>query len=135
MPLRPFHRRGKRGPPAQRVEQRHGRCSLDITAQFWCILKMRFDWDTQKAAANLVKHGISFEEAVTAFDDPFALVAPDFIHSVGEERRWLIGTGDRGVLVVIFTVRQPGSVYRVISARPASRRERRRYEEARRVPL
>jgi hypothetical protein len=78
---------------------------------------MRFDWDTRKAAANLAKHGISFEEALTPFDDPFALVAPDLIHSVGEERRWLIGTGDRGVLVVVFTVRQPGDVYRLISDR------------------
>ncbi len=96
---------------------------------------MRFDWDTRKAAANRAKHGVGLEEALTAFDDPFALVAPDLIHSVGEERRWLIGTGDRGVLVVVFTIRQPGEVYRLISARPASRRERRRYEEARRVPL
>ena len=96
---------------------------------------MQFDWDTRKAAANLAKHGIHFEEAVTVFDDPFALVAPAVIHSVGEERHWLIGMGDRGVLVVVFTIRRPGNVYRLISARPASRRERRRYEEARRVPL
>ena len=61
--------------------------------------------------------------------------APDVIHSVGEERHWLIGMGDGGVLVVVFTIRRPGNVYRLISARPASRRERRRYEEARRVPL
>ena len=96
---------------------------------------MRFDWDVSKAAANRAKHGISFEEAVTAFDDPFALVAPDVIHSMGEDRRWLIGAGDPGVLVVVFTIRQLGNIYQLISARPASRRERRRYEEARRVPL
>lgn len=96
---------------------------------------MRFEWDTWKAATNLVKHGVDFEEAVTAFDDPFALVAPDLIHSVGEERRWLVGAGDHAVLVVIFTIRQPGDVYRLISARRASRKERRRYEEARRVSL
>jgi len=96
---------------------------------------MRFDWDTRKAVTNQVKHGISFEEAVTAFDDPFALVAPDLPHSAGEERRWLIGSADRGVLAVVFTVRQPANVYRLISAPPASRRERRRYEEAKRVSL
>src|SRR5437773_2409083 len=49
-----------------------------------------------------------------------------------DRRRWLIGSADRGVLVVVFTVRQPANVYRLISARPANRRERRRYEEARR---
>jgi uncharacterized DUF497 family protein len=95
---------------------------------------MRFEWDAAKASANRAKHGVTFEEAITAFDDAFALVAPDLVHSIGEERRWLIGAGDRRVLVVVFTIRQT-DVYRLISARPASRRERQRYEEAKRVPL
>ena len=97
---------------------------------------MRYEWDARKAATNHTKHGITFEQAITAFDDPFALVAPDPGHSKpGEERRWLIGEADDGVLVVVFTIRQPGNVYRLISARRASRKERRRYEEAKRVPL
>jgi uncharacterized DUF497 family protein len=97
------------------------------------MLKVRFDWDARKAAAN---HGVTFEEAITAFDDPFALVAPDAAHSTPEEeRRWLIGEADHGILVVVFTIRQPGNVYRLISARRAGRNERRRYEEAKRVPL
>jgi hypothetical protein len=97
---------------------------------------VRFEWDARKGAANLTKHGIGFEEAITAFDDPFALVAPDVVHSTPEEeRRWLIGMADHGVLVVVFTLRHPGDVYRLISARRASREERKRYEEAKSVPL
>jgi uncharacterized DUF497 family protein len=97
---------------------------------------MRFDWDPKKAAANQAKHGVGFEEAITAFDDPFALVAPDETHSTAdEERRWLIGEADGGVLVVVFTVRPPGDVYRLISARRASRKERTRYEASKGIPL
>jgi uncharacterized DUF497 family protein len=97
---------------------------------------MRFEWHAQKATANRVKHGVTFEEAITAFDDPFGLVAPDPVHSAAtEERRWLIGEGDGGVLVVVFTVRQPGNVHRIISARRANRKERTRYEESKGIPV
>jgi uncharacterized protein len=68
---------------------------------------VRFDWDGRKASANRIKHGVTFEEAITAFDDPYALVAPDPRHSsASEERTWLIGESDSGVLVVVFTVRR-----------------------------
>ena len=97
---------------------------------------MRFEWDDRKAWANRAKHGISFEEAITAFDDPFALVAVDARHSTSsEERTWLIGAADVAVLVVIYTTREAGNVLRLISARRASRRERKQYEEARRIPI
>lgn len=97
---------------------------------------MRFAWDHRKATANETKHAITFEEAVTAFDDPYALVAPDPRHSSPvEERRWLIGEADAGVLVVVFTLRERGDVYRIISARPANRKERIVYEQSKRVPL
>ena len=98
---------------------------------------MRFEWDAGKAAANRRKHGIAFEEAMTAFDDPFALRAPDPGHSTAaEERTWLIGESDTaGTLVVVFTVRQPGDVTRLISARLAGRKERQRYEESKGVPV
>ena len=96
---------------------------------------MRFEWDDRKAGSNLLKHKVSFEDAITAFDDPFALIAPDSKHSATEERRWLIGESDIGVVVVVFTVRQPGQVYRLITARRASRKERSRYDEAKRVPF
>ena len=97
---------------------------------------MRFGWDERKAAANRIKHGIAFEEAITAFDDPYALVAPDPRHSsASEERTWLIGESDAGVLVVVFTVREDGEVTRLISARRASRRERKRYEDSKGIPV
>ncbi len=97
---------------------------------------MRFDWDGRKATSNLQKHRVSFEDAITAFDDPFALVALDPKHSTAtEDRRWLIGESDIGVVVVVFTVRRPDHTYRLISARRAGRKERTRYEEAKCIPL
>jgi uncharacterized DUF497 family protein len=97
---------------------------------------MEFEWDASKARRNFGKHGIAFEVAITAFDDPFALIAPDRKHSTSEEtREWLIGESDHGVLVVVFTRRYWGHIYRIISARRASRRERNRYEEFKRISL
>lgn len=97
---------------------------------------MRFEWDVRKAAANLLKHGIRFEDAITAFDDPWALRAQDAAHSTAEEERtWLIGESDSTVVVVVFTERPPGRVTRIISARPANRKERKRYDESKRVPF
>lgn len=90
---------------------------------------MRFEWDPGKGQANVKKHGIGFEEAITAFDDPFALVAPDPKHSKLEEREWIIGESDKGILVVVYTKRDWGAIYRIISARRASRKERKIYEE------
>ncbi len=82
------------------------------------------------------KHGIAFDLAMTAFDDPNVLIAPDDRHSdTGEMREWLIGESDLGVLVVVFTKREAGRVYGIISARRASRRERKRYEELKRISL
>jgi uncharacterized DUF497 family protein len=90
----------------------------------------------QATKRNLHKHGISFNQAITSFNDPFALVAPDDKPSGPEEmREWLIGESDDGVLVVVFTRREEGRVYRIISARRASRGERSRYEEFKRVSL
>jgi uncharacterized DUF497 family protein len=97
---------------------------------------MRFEWDAGKARRNFQKHDIAFDQAITAFDDPFALIAPDSKHARTEEtREWLIGESDDGVLVVVFTRREEGQVYRIISARRASRRERRIYEDFKRVSL
>ena len=92
---------------------------------------MRFEWDSFKDDANLKKHRVPFKVAITAFDDPWALVAADPKHSTDtESREWLIGESDGGrILVVVFTKRLHGQVNRIISARPANRRERSRYEE------
>ena len=71
-----------------------------------------------------------------AFDDPFALIEHDADHStVEEDRGILIGEAWPGVLVVVFTTREQGEVYRIISARRATSREKRIYEEAKRISL
>jgi uncharacterized DUF497 family protein len=97
---------------------------------------MRFEWDPKKAAINHEKHKVRFVDAITAFDDPYALIAPDHDHStLNEFRQWLIGEADTGVLVIIFTIRQPDDVYRIISARPANRKERRQYVESKKLSV
>lgn len=97
---------------------------------------MRFEWDSRKAVSNFKKHKVSFETAITVFDDPYALIAPDEKHSTAKERReWIIGESDTGVLVVVFTRRIQGAVYRIISARKAGKQERRLYEEYKNLPL
>ena len=88
----------------------------------------QFEWSPAKAAANLIKHGESFDEAKTAFGDWKAIHLPDSSHSVNEHRYLLVGTSDRQrVLVVVYTERPPGT--RIISARLADRSERRTYGE------
>lgn len=91
---------------------------------------MVFEWDVIKAARNLRKHGVSFEEASTILGDPLSLTIPDPLHS-GEEDRWVtLGTSSRGRrLVVVVTER--GDRVRIVSARRATRRESRAYEEDR----
>lgn len=90
---------------------------------------VRFEWDSEKARRNSLKHGVGFKEATTAFDDLDGLIADDEEHSETESRQWLIGESAlRRVLVVIFTVR--ASIIRIISARPASTQERKTYEES-----
>ena len=99
-------------------------------------MKLKFDWDDNKAAANEKKHKISFELAITVFDDPNALLAPDEKHSAPTEaREWIIGLSDSSVLVVVFTKRLSGRIYRIISARRANRRERKLYEEFKKLSL
>jgi uncharacterized DUF497 family protein len=89
---------------------------------------LAFEWDQRKAALNFAKHLVSFEEAVTVFGDPFARIVDDPRHSEDEERFVLLGQSARHrLLVVLFTER--GSTLRLISARRATRRERRSYEE------
>ncbi len=91
-------------------------------------MSLRFTWDPAKAAANLRKHGVSFIEASTAFADSLSATIPDPDHSVGEERFVLMGLSDRGRLLVVAHVER-GDLIRIISARLASRRERKTYEE------
>jgi uncharacterized DUF497 family protein len=89
-----------------------------------------FEWDPYKAAANLQRHGVSFEEAATVFDDELALTVPDAAHSYDELREFTIGVSRTGRLIAMaHTLR--GDRIRIISARPAERRERRQYESDR----
>ena len=86
-----------------------------------------FEWDDRKAMSNLNKHGVSFEEALTALADPRALTAPDLVEP---NRSITIGTsGLLRVLFVVHTESLPGDRLRMISARKASPAQRRRYDE------
>jgi uncharacterized DUF497 family protein len=87
-----------------------------------------FEWDPKKARRNLAVHGVSFDEASTAFRDPLSVTIDDPLHSEHEERLVLIGQSHSNrILVVVHTER--GDRIRIISARLATNRERHRYEE------
>ena len=87
----------------------------------------RFEWDPAKAEANLRKHGVSFEEARTSFDDILGTTVPDHRHSEAELRFFLLGMSKQGrLLAVSYTER--GDRIRIISARLATRQERLFYE-------
>lgn len=89
---------------------------------------MEFEWNPDKAVLNLEKHGVSFQEASTVFNDPLSVTFPDPNHSIGESRYVIIGVSIfRQLLVVAHTDR--GEKVRIISARKATRQERRFYEE------
>ncbi len=91
-------------------------------------MPLSFEWDENKARTNLARHGVSFEEASTVFGDPMSITIPDPAHSQAEDRWIILGYSQRGrLLVVVHTER--GDNLRIISARPASRRERKQYEE------
>ena len=89
---------------------------------------MQFEWDAGKADANIKKHRVSFDEALTVFADPLARILNDVDHSDEERREFIIGhsTVER-LLVVGFAER--GTVVRLIYAREATKRERQDYEE------
>ena len=92
-------------------------------------MALRFIWDARKAAANFRKHGVSFDEASTAFADPLSITVPDPDHSAAEERFVLIGRSLKDRLLVVIHAERAESEIRLISARPAGRRERHDYEE------
>jgi uncharacterized protein len=89
---------------------------------------MRFDWDENKAASNLSKHGVSFDEVKTVFDDPLYVDFYDPAHSDDEDRYLIVGESNQGrLLIVSYTER--GNLIRLISAREVTRTEREVYEE------
>ena len=91
-------------------------------------MKPLFEWDEEKAKTNLQKHGVSFEEAETVFDDPLSITIPDPDHSIDEERFIDVGqSSKKRILAVVYTERRKR--IRLISARIATRAERKNYEE------
>ncbi len=90
-----------------------------------------YEWNLEKAAANLPAHQVSYEEAVTIFQDPLAVVHPDPDHSEGEQREILVGHSIKDHLLLVSFTDREGRI-RIISARRATRREGREYEESQR---
>jgi uncharacterized DUF497 family protein len=91
---------------------------------------MQFAWDENKAASNLAKHGVSFEEAATVFGDPLSDTFDDPDHSAEERRFVIIGMSEKGRMLIVAHM-DNGEVVRLISAREPTRGEREFYEESR----
>ena len=90
---------------------------------------LSFEWDPRKATANEKKHGVGFKEATTVFGDPLAWFRPDAAHSVTEDRRLLLGRSSVNRLLAVLFTDRGDELVRMISARLATPRERRKYEE------
>ena len=107
---------------AERAEDGRGAAGRIYTS------RVIFTWDVRKNAANVKKHGVDFREAATVFYDPLSITFPDEDHSDDEERFLTIGASARGSVLVISHTEE-GDTIRIISARAATPRERRFYEE------
>lgn len=90
---------------------------------------MRFEWDARKAESNLKKHRVSFDEAITVFRDPLAVIVDDEDHSEEERREIIIGHSLVNRLVLVCFTEREGSRVRIFSARPLTRKEQKDYEE------
>jgi uncharacterized DUF497 family protein len=88
---------------------------------------VRFEWDSDKAASNLARHGVSFEEGSTVFGDPLATTVVDPDHSVGEQRFFSTGLSSQQRMVIVWHTERE-EVIRIIGAREATPHERRIYE-------
>ncbi len=92
-------------------------------------MSLRFEWDRDKAAANLKKHKVSFDEASTVFDAPSAYIFDDEDHSIDEHREIIIGHSITNRLLLVCFTERTEEVVRIFSARLATKRERKDYEE------
>ena len=90
---------------------------------------MRFEWDPAKAASNVRKHDVSFDEAVTVFKDPLAFIFDDEAHSKEEHREIIIGMSALRRMLLVCFVERLQDIVRIISARPATRQEIKDYEK------
>ncbi len=91
-------------------------------------MPLQFEWDARKAKANEAKHGVSFEEAIAVFADTLARIFEDAEHSENERREIIIGHSDRQNLILVSFI-EDGEWVRLITARKATRTERKDYEE------
>jgi uncharacterized DUF497 family protein len=91
-------------------------------------MQLRFEWDGSKAAANVRKHGVSFDEAQTVFADDLGIMIPDPDHSDDEERLVLVGMSRSSQMLVVCYAERDDTI-RLISARRATRAERGKYEQ------
>lgn len=91
-------------------------------------MSLKFEWDTRKAVSNKRKHNITFEEASSVLSDSLSVTIPDPLHAGNEERLVTIGRSDQYRLLVLVHAER-GDVIRLISARPATAQEKKRYEE------
>ena len=92
-------------------------------------MKLQFEWDELKARSNERKHGVTFDEAKTVFGDPASIFVYDGDHSWAEDRFIIIGMSERERLLMVVYVERTELTVRLISARNATRRERRDYEK------
>ena len=88
---------------------------------------MKFVWDDVKAEKNIKNHSVSFEEATTVFTDPLSLTITDPLHSYGEERFIILGQSIKNRMIVVVHT-DLGDIIRIISARLATKKERKKYE-------
>jgi len=106
------------------------RCLLvDFGKDWGYTTTMKFEWDRAKAANNIRKHGVSFDEAVTVFKDPLAFIFDDTNHSDQEHREIIIGRSALPRMILVYFVERVEDILRIISARPATRQEIKDYEE------
>jgi len=92
---------------------------------------LKFEWDKRKAKTNLQKHGVNFEEASTVFGDPLANIFDDEEHSQDEDREIIIGHSTVQRLLIVFFTERAKDLIRIFSARKATKKERKDYEENR----
>jgi uncharacterized DUF497 family protein len=91
-------------------------------------MNLQFEWDNHKAALNLKKHGVSFVESQTVFNDSLACIFDDERHSIGERREIIIGHSKQQRLLLVFFTQRTESIIRLFSSRLATQKERRDYE-------
>jgi uncharacterized DUF497 family protein len=92
-------------------------------------MNLTFEWNKHKALVNVKKHGVTFDEAKTVFDDPLAQIFDDEWHSLGERREIIIGHSEKNRLLIVCFTEQAKGIIRIFSSRPTTKKEQKDYEE------